>query len=105
MRTAISALIDMLPPVRMPDIPFSRLLSQRGQQIVEMKRYLEQPLRSGRARPRLKDMSPSISEDAWLVLRWIVASCTAYLEELQSDGEKVKNMGMFCGTLSNTVTP
>ncbi|KAI0656109.1 hypothetical protein C8Q70DRAFT_1014692 [Cubamyces menziesii] len=74
MRTAISALIDMLPP------------------IVEMKRYLEQPLRSGRARPRLKDMSPSISEDAWLVLRWIVASCTAYLEELQSDGEKVKNM-------------
>ncbi|KAH9895584.1 hypothetical protein C8Q73DRAFT_688553 [Cubamyces lactineus] len=73
MRMAIRTLIDMLPP------------------IVEMKRHLEQPLKSGRARPRLRDMNPSIPEDAWLVLRWVVASCTAYLEELQSE-EKVKNM-------------
>ncbi|KAI0643473.1 hypothetical protein C8Q79DRAFT_979163 [Trametes meyenii] len=74
MRIAIRALIDKLPA------------------IVELKRHLEQPRKPGRARLRLQDIDPKIPDAAWLVLRWIVASCTAHLEELQSDDEKVKNM-------------
>ncbi|KAI0824358.1 hypothetical protein BC628DRAFT_1379076 [Trametes gibbosa] len=74
MRAAIHNLIDQLPP------------------IAEIKRYLEQPRKPGRAKPRLQDMDRTIPEAAWLVLRWCVASCTAHLEELVSEDEKVKNM-------------
>ncbi|KAI0668099.1 hypothetical protein C8Q78DRAFT_1099205 [Trametes maxima] len=74
MRMVIRALIDALPP------------------IAELKRHLEQPRKPGRARLRLQDIDPNIPAVAWLVLRWIIASCTAHLEELQSDDEKVKNM-------------
>ncbi|KAI0367123.1 hypothetical protein BV20DRAFT_1091315 [Pilatotrama ljubarskyi] len=74
MRLAIRELIDVLPPV------------------LEMKRHLEQPRKPGRAKPRLQDINRAIPEAAWLVLRWCVASCTAHLEELQSEDEKVKNM-------------
>ncbi|KAI0350812.1 hypothetical protein OH77DRAFT_1570284 [Trametes cingulata] len=74
MRWAISDLIDMIPP------------------IMELKRHLEQPRKPGRAKPRLQDIDRSILEAVWLVLRWCVASCTAHLEELQSEDEKVKNM-------------
>lgn len=60
-----------------------------------MKRYLEQPVKPGRAKPRLQDMyHRSIPEAAWLVLRWCVASCTAHLEELVSEDDMVQNMGM-----------
>ncbi|KAI0773052.1 hypothetical protein BD413DRAFT_538699, partial [Trametes elegans] len=78
MRGAIRDLIDNLPP------------------IIALKRHLEQPRKPGHAKPRLQDVDRSIPDAAWLVLRWCVASCTAYLEELQSDDEKVKNMGTCC---------
>lgn len=62
-------------------------------QIAELKRHLEQPRRPGHAKPRLQDIDRVVPEAAWLVLRWCVASCTAHLEELHSEDEKVKNMG------------
>ncbi|KAI9060756.1 hypothetical protein FKP32DRAFT_1613420 [Trametes sanguinea] len=74
MRNAIRDLIDMIPP------------------IMQLKRHLEQPRKPGRARPRLQDFDRSIPEAVWLILRWCVASCTAHLEELKSDEEKIKNM-------------
>ncbi|OSC99575.1 hypothetical protein PYCCODRAFT_1446686 [Trametes coccinea BRFM310] len=74
MRAAIRDLIDMIPP------------------IMQLKRHLEQPHKPGRAKPRLQDIDRSIPEAVWLILRWCVASCTAHLEELKSDEEKVKNM-------------
>ncbi|KAI8977714.1 hypothetical protein BD414DRAFT_516981 [Trametes punicea] len=66
MRLAIRDLIDMLPP------------------ILELKRHLERPRTPGRAKPRLRDIDPTIPRAAWLVLRWC---------ELQSNEEKVMNMG------------
>ncbi|KAI0628025.1 hypothetical protein C8Q77DRAFT_1151557 [Trametes polyzona] len=74
MLATIRNLIDQLPPIYV------------------LKRHLEQPRKPGRAKPRLQDIDRTIPEAAWLILRWCVASCTAYLEELRSDDEKVKNM-------------
>ncbi|TFK84836.1 hypothetical protein K466DRAFT_526791 [Polyporus arcularius HHB13444] len=75
MRIATIQLIDQLPP------------------ITDIKKHLEQPRKAGRAKPRLQDIDKSVPEAAWSVLRWCVASCTAHLEELQSEEEQVKNMG------------
>ncbi len=62
-------------------------------QIAELKRHLQEPRKPGHAKPRLQDIDRVVPEAAWLVLRWCVASCTAHLEELYSEDEKVKNMG------------
>lgn len=58
-----------------------------------MKKHLEQPRAAGRAKTRLQDIDKAIPLAAWSVLRWIVGSCTAHLEELTSDEERVKNIG------------
>ncbi|TBU25270.1 hypothetical protein BD311DRAFT_764945 [Dichomitus squalens] len=75
MRSAITYLIDSLPPIS------------------DMKKHLEQSRGAGRAKPRLQDFDRAIPDAAWSILRWIVASCTAHLEELTSDEEQVKNIG------------
>ncbi|RPD55194.1 hypothetical protein L227DRAFT_579837 [Lentinus tigrinus ALCF2SS1-6] len=75
MRVATTQLIDKLPP------------------IADIKRHLEQPRKAGRAKPRLQDVDKTVPEAAWSVLRWCVASCTAHLEELQSEEDQVKNIG------------
>ncbi|KAI0750412.1 hypothetical protein C8Q74DRAFT_1309949 [Fomes fomentarius] len=75
MRDAIVQLIDTLPS------------------IAELRKYLQQPRKVGRAKPRLQDVDKAIPEAAWSILRWCVASCTAHLEELQSEDEQVKNIG------------
>ncbi|KAH9940093.1 uncharacterized protein BXZ73DRAFT_88813 [Epithele typhae] len=75
MRNTIAQLIDQLPPID------------------TMKKYLEAPRKAGQRKPRLKDLDKAIPDAAWLVLRWCVASCTAYLEELDSEHEQIKNMG------------
>ena len=62
-------------------------------QIADMKKHLEQPRSAGRAKQRLQDIDRTIPDAAWSVLRWVVASCTAHLEELTSDEEQVKNIG------------
>jgi ubiquitin-conjugating enzyme E2 Q len=47
------------------------------------RRCLERKVKPGKAKPRLKGMeNGSIVRAAWAVLRWCVASCTAYLEEM-----------------------
>ena len=58
-----------------------------------MKKHLEQPRAAGRAKTRLQDVDKTIPHAAWSVLRWIVGSCTAHLEELTLDEERVKNIG------------
>ena len=58
-----------------------------------MKKHLEQPRSAGRAKQRLQDIDRTIPDAAWSVLRWVVASCTAHLEELTSEEEQVKNIG------------
>ncbi|KAM5545525.1 hypothetical protein V8D89_000563 [Ganoderma adspersum] len=75
MRSAIVQLIDSLPPIG------------------EMKKHLEQARTAGRAKPRLQDIDKTIPHAAWSVLRWIVGSCTAHLEELTDDEGRVKNIG------------
>ncbi|KAF8880314.1 hypothetical protein BD779DRAFT_1549574 [Infundibulicybe gibba] len=75
MRRALVALIDSLPAI--PD----------------MKKHLERKVQAGKSKPKLKDMDPDILPAAWSVLRWCVASCTAYIEEITSGPESVKNLG------------
>ncbi|KAK7028605.1 ubiquitin-CONJUGAT-2 domain-containing protein [Favolaschia claudopus] len=68
MRASIAGLIDTLPPID------------------EMKRHLERKVKPGKSKPRLKEMeNGSILPAAWSILRWCVASCTAYLEEMAED--------------------
>ena len=40
-------------------------------------------------------MDKNIPDAAWSVLRWIIGSCTAHLEELESEDELVKNIGAY----------
>ena len=49
----------------------------------------------GRAKPRLQDIDKTIPHAAWSVLRWVVGSCTAHLEELTDDDGRVKNIGSY----------
>ena len=58
-----------------------------------MKKHLERPVKPGQMKPRLKDMDKAIPDAAWSLLRWCVASCTAHLEELREEHERVKNIG------------
>ncbi|KAF8190600.1 hypothetical protein K438DRAFT_1831354 [Mycena galopus ATCC 62051] len=68
MRASIAGLIDTLPPID------------------EMKRHLERKVKPGKSKPRLKEMeNGAILPAAWSVLRWCVASCTAYLEEMSDE--------------------
>ncbi|KAK7447667.1 hypothetical protein VKT23_013923 [Stygiomarasmius scandens] len=48
-------------------------------------------VKPGKSKPKLKEMDSNILPAAWLVLRWIVGSCTADLEEITSGEEHIKN--------------
>ncbi|RDB28698.1 hypothetical protein Hypma_015532 [Hypsizygus marmoreus] len=74
MRASIVEMIDSLPAIE------------------DMKKHLEKKVKAGRAKPKLRDMDSSILPAAWSILRWCVASCTAYLEEITSGEESIKNM-------------
>ncbi|KAI0073974.1 hypothetical protein K474DRAFT_119925 [Panus rudis PR-1116 ss-1] len=74
-RKVIVQLLDSLPTVR------------------EMRRYLLKKRRNGHPKPRLQDMDQTSLPAAWLLLRWCVASCTAHLEELSDEKDRVKNIG------------
>ncbi|KAJ6506730.1 hypothetical protein C8R45DRAFT_1090408 [Mycena sanguinolenta] len=68
MRASIAGLIDTLPPID------------------EMKRHLQRKVKPGKSKPRLKEMeNGTIVPAAWSILRWCVASCTAYLEEMSDE--------------------
>ncbi|KAJ6460480.1 hypothetical protein C8R47DRAFT_994015 [Mycena vitilis] len=68
MRASIAGLIDTLPSID------------------DMKRHLDRKVKPGKSKPRLKEMeNGTILPAAWSVLRWCVASCTAYLEEMSEE--------------------
>ncbi|TFK70490.1 hypothetical protein BDN72DRAFT_838836 [Pluteus cervinus] len=71
MRQAISQLIELIPPIQ------------------TIKEHLEQQIKEGLSKPRLKNVDPDVPEAAWLILRWCVASCTAYLEEITSQEDTI----------------
>ncbi|KAJ7187359.1 hypothetical protein C8R46DRAFT_880049 [Mycena filopes] len=71
MRASIAGLIDTLPSID------------------DMKRHLERKVKPGKSKPRLKEMeNGTVLPAAWKVLRWCVASCTAYLEEMSSSEDQ-----------------
>ncbi|KAJ7616173.1 hypothetical protein DFH06DRAFT_1107922 [Mycena polygramma] len=68
MRASIAGLIDTLPSID------------------DMKRHLDRKVKPGKSKPRLKEMeNGTILPAAWSILRWCVASCTAYLEEMSEE--------------------
>ncbi|KAF8641742.1 hypothetical protein AX16_009819 [Volvariella volvacea WC 439] len=75
MRAAISMLIDSLPSID------------------QMRKHLMKKVRSTKVKPKLKEMDPLVLPAAWSILRWIIASCTAYLEEINDEQEKVVGLG------------
>ncbi|EMD36029.1 hypothetical protein CERSUDRAFT_156784 [Gelatoporia subvermispora B] len=75
MRTAIVSLLNQLPSV------------------ADMKAYLEQKVKPGKAKPKLRDIDSFIPEASWVILRWCISSCTAHLEELTSEEDLVQNIG------------
>ncbi|KAL6306618.1 hypothetical protein BKA93DRAFT_773860 [Sparassis latifolia] len=60
--------------------------------VVDMKKHLEKSTEGRRIKPRLKDMDNNITDAAWSILRWCVASCTAHIEELRSEEDRVHNI-------------
>ncbi|KAJ2925630.1 hypothetical protein H1R20_g11464, partial [Candolleomyces eurysporus] len=74
MRAAISKLIDTLPSIE------------------DMKKHLERKVTVGKSKPKLREIDPSVSPAAWLILRWIVGSCTALIEEITSGDELIQNL-------------
>ncbi|OBZ72871.1 Poly [ADP-ribose] polymerase 6 [Grifola frondosa] len=77
MRAVIVDLIDCIPP------------------IMDIKKYLDKPTKAGITKPRLRNMDASVPEASWLILRWVVASCTSHIEELHSEEDRVQNIGEF----------
>lgn len=68
--------------------------------VSEMRRYLLKLAEQGKARGRhnIRNMADDVPAAAWTLLRWCVASCTAYIEELSHSSERVQNMetsGMY----------
>lgn len=62
--------------------------------VLEMKQHLERK-RQGELRPTLQSMDPKISNAAWSVLRWCIASCTSHIEELTDEEDRLGNIGQF----------
>ncbi|KAF8523448.1 hypothetical protein BU17DRAFT_43697 [Hysterangium stoloniferum] len=73
MQAAIVEMLNRLPP------------------IAQMKEHLECKI-PGKASPQLRTMDDSIPAAAWALLRWCVASSTAYLEEIEDSDELVYNI-------------
>ncbi|KAF7297153.1 UBIQUITIN-CONJUGAT-2 domain-containing protein [Mycena indigotica] len=75
MRAAIVSLIDSLPSID------------------DMKRHLERKVKPGKSKPRLQEMeNGSVLPASWAILRWCVASCTAYLEEMNSEDQCIQGV-------------
>ncbi|KAJ4466482.1 hypothetical protein C8J55DRAFT_527332 [Lentinula edodes] len=77
MRASVVQLLDSVPP------------------ILEIKKHLERKVKPGKSKPRLATMpeAADVLPAAWKLLRWCVGSCTAYLEEISSQEESIKNVG------------
>ncbi|KAF9809445.1 hypothetical protein IEO21_07397 [Rhodonia placenta] len=75
MCASIVMLIDQLPPIEL------------------LKVYLENPINIGNTRARLRDFDHSIPEATWSILRWCIASCTAHMEEMKTEEERIRNIG------------
>ncbi|KAF8580706.1 hypothetical protein K439DRAFT_1636776 [Ramaria rubella] len=73
MRVAIVEMIETLPP------------------IASMKEHLERKAQN-EVRPQLRSMGEQILPAAWSILRWCVASFTAYLEEISDKDEVISNI-------------
>ncbi|EAU83704.2 hypothetical protein CC1G_05608 [Coprinopsis cinerea okayama7 len=74
MRAVIAKLIDSLPSID------------------EMKKHLTRKVNIGKSKPKLYDIDPEVLPAAWLILRWIVGSCTASIEEITSEEDEIKNL-------------
>ncbi|KAH7100349.1 hypothetical protein BKA62DRAFT_706762 [Auriculariales sp. MPI-PUGE-AT-0066] len=55
--------------------------------VAEMKKYLDKA--RGKGKVRLTKMDDKVPAAAWSLLRWCVASCTAYLEEIVDEDDMV----------------
>ncbi|KAF8889407.1 hypothetical protein CPB84DRAFT_1826578 [Gymnopilus junonius] len=74
MRHTIAKLINTLPSID------------------EMKKHLQRKVKAGKSKPKLKDIDPNVLPAAWSTLRWIVGSCTAHIEVIESGEERIKNL-------------
>ncbi|KAF9266711.1 hypothetical protein L218DRAFT_895759 [Marasmius fiardii PR-910] len=74
MRATIAQLIDSLPSID------------------DMRKHLVRKRSPGKPRPKLVECDPTVLPAAWQVLRWIVGSCTAYLEEITDPSENIRNI-------------
>lgn len=59
----------------------------------------------GKVAPQLRTMDENVSPAAWLILRWCVASSTAYLEEITEPDDKVCNISKSLSSLATNLTP
>ena len=75
MRYAIAKLIESLP------------------KITEMRKHLMKRIARGKSKPKLHEVKPDVLPAAWTILRWCVASCRSYLEEITDEEYLIKNIG------------
>ncbi|KAI5891455.1 uncharacterized protein SCHCODRAFT_02629145 [Schizophyllum commune H4-8] len=74
MRYAIAKLIESLP------------------KISEMRKHLMKRIARGKSKPKLHEVKPEVLPAAWTILRWCVASCRSYLEEITDEEYLIKNI-------------
>ncbi|KAH9475092.1 Ubiquitin-conjugating enzyme E2Q-like protein 1 [Psilocybe cubensis] len=74
MRLCIAKLINTLPSID------------------DMKKHLERKVKAGKSKPKLREIDPNVIPAAWSILRWVVASCTAHIEPIESGEELIKNL-------------
>ncbi|KIY49649.1 hypothetical protein FISHEDRAFT_65102 [Fistulina hepatica ATCC 64428] len=74
MRLALLNLLDSLPSIS------------------DMDEHLRAQIGPHRAKAPLTKMDPKILPAAWILLRWIVASCTSHLEEIVAPEERIQNV-------------
>ncbi|KAL0572423.1 hypothetical protein V5O48_009541 [Marasmius crinis-equi] len=74
MRASIVQLIDTLPSID------------------DMRKHLLQKHGARKSKPKLVDCDPTVLPAAWQLLRWIIGSCTAYLDEIKDPSERIKNI-------------
>jgi len=65
----------------LPSYAYPTFYSLRDSQIMVMKKHLEQKVKVGKRKPKLKDIDPEILPAAWSILRWCKITDTLYKEE------------------------